>query len=93
MSEYYPTDHLREKMTSRNITWAEILEVVERPEVTFGPDDKGRQTHQKGDLCVVVGRNRAVITVLLRQQQTWSDEQVASRKITQLPHRRCNIIK
>lgn len=85
VADYYPTDHLREKMKARNVTWAEIVDILEHPEVSFGPDFKDKRVLQKGDLAVVVGRDNAVITVLLRDADQWTDEQAASRYKTQ-PH-------
>lgn len=77
----YPTNHLREAMASRDVTWAEIVEVVQKPEVSFGPDMQGRFVLQKGDLSVVVAdRDGAVLTVLLRSETQWSNEDARSRK-------------
>lgn len=77
--EYYPTRHVVEKMNARNITWAEILEIVEKPEVTFGPDTRGRKVLQKDDLAVVVGSDNAIVTVLLRDEDQWTDEDARKR--------------
>lgn len=81
MNDFVPTNHLLEKMRLRNITWAEIIEVLEKPEVTFGPDLRGRKTVQKGDLAVVVSGSGAVITVLLRDADQWTDEDVRDRTV------------
>lgn len=80
MRMFFPTPHLREKLEAREITWAEIVDVLENPEVAFGPDAKGRMTVQKDNLCVVVGRDGGVVTVLLRQQNQWTDEEMKKRK-------------
>ena len=86
MSEYnletmerYPTRHLIEKMSDRQVTWAEILDVVDHPEVVYGPDRKGRSVYQKGDLGVVASRDGNIITVLLRQEENWTSEEVRNR--------------
>lgn len=80
MSEYYPTKHLMEKLEERKITWGEVIDVVENPEVTFGPDHRGRKTLQKGDLCVVVGSDNAVVTVLLRNAEQWTAQDAQARR-------------
>ena len=79
MSEFRPTKHLLEKMAARNVSWGEIIDVLEHPEVTFGPDHKGLKTVQKGDLAVIVSHDGAVITVLLREIEKWTDEQAQQR--------------
>jgi len=78
--EIYPTPHLLDKMAARDVTWGEIVKVIERPEVVFGPDYRGRKTVQRGELAVVVDSQGAVITVLLKQNEQWNDEQARSRK-------------
>lgn len=77
--EPYPTNHSLQKMKDRAITWAEVVDIVERPEVVYGPDYQGRRILQKGDLSVVVGRDGAVVTVLLRSEEQWTDEEAKSR--------------
>lgn len=78
----HPTDHLREKMATRNVTWAEIMSVVENPEVLYGPDHKNRYVAQRGNLSVVVsGSNGAVITVLLKSSGYWTDEEAKNRDV------------
>ena len=77
--EPYPTRHVVEKINDRSVTWGEILDVIQSPEVTYGPDFKGRMTVQKGNLCVVLARDGAVITVLLRSAINWTDEDIQGR--------------
>lgn len=77
--EIYPTDHLREKMRSREITWAEIVEVADHPEVIYGPDERGRRILQRGKLSIVLDRGNNVITALLRQEEQWTDEEARER--------------
>lgn len=81
--EFYPTKHVVEKMKSRNVTWGDILEVLEHPETIYGPDDQGRKNYQRGNLCVIAGNDKAVITVLLRQSNQWNDEEATHRNTNQ----------
>lgn len=78
----YPTAHAVEKMNSRNVKWGDILDTIDHPEVTYGPDDRGRIVYQRLDLGVVVGKDDAVITVLLRQEDDWVDDDVRGRERT-----------
>lgn len=77
--EIYPTKHLLKNMRDRHVSWAEIVDVVEKPEVISGPDMQGREVYQKGKLSVVVARSGDVITVLLRQEQQWTNEDAQKR--------------
>lgn len=77
--EHYPTQHLLEKMKARDVKWAEVMEVIEKPEVVYGPDRQGRRNYQRGDLCVIVSGQNAVITVLIRNLEQWSDEDARNR--------------
>lgn len=79
-ADIYPTKHAREQMEARNVTWGEIVDIVEKPEVVYGPDQRGRKICQRGDLSVVVGGDGAIVTVLLREVEQWDDNQVALRK-------------
>lgn len=78
--DYFPTKHLLEKLSARNVTWAEIVDIVEHPDVVYGPDIQGRRTLQRGELCVIVGKDNAVLTVLLRNADQWDDDQARDRK-------------
>lgn len=78
--DIHPTNHLLEKMASRDITWAEIVDTVNNPKVVYGPDYKGRKNFQKGDICVIVDHDGAVITALLASEKQWEDEEVRNRK-------------
>ena len=80
MTDYHPTPHLLEKMNARDVTWANIIEVIEKPEVIYGPDAKGRRVMQKDNLSVVVAANDAVITVLLRDEEHWDDQKARNRR-------------
>ena len=78
-ADWTPTPHLIEKMNARNVTWAEIVDILDHPEVVYGPDARGRRVHQKDDLSVVASKNGDVITVLLRQTDEWTNEDAQER--------------
>lgn len=78
--EVFPTKHALEKMQGRDVTWGEIIDVVNNPEVVYGPDFRGAKNYQKGDLCVIVARDGAIVTVLLKSQNEWNDTHAKSRK-------------
>ena len=77
--EVYPTKHLLKNMRERHVTWAEVVDIIERPEVVSGPDMQGREVYHKGKLSIVVARNGDVITVLLRQEKQWTNEDAQKR--------------
>lgn len=77
--DIFPTDHLREKMQARLITWADIVEVNSKPDVVYGPDERGRRVLQRGSLSIVVDKQGNVITALLRQEEQWTDEDARKR--------------
>lgn len=81
MTLFFPTPHLMEKLKLRNITWAEVVDICEAPEVTYGPDPQGRKVLQKGDLSVVLAPGNAVVTVLLRDAENWDDKKVRDRRL------------
>lgn len=74
-----PTKHALEKMKTRHISWGEIVEAVKHPDVIYGPDHNGSRVFQKDTLAVVVSRDDAVITVLLKSYQRWTDEDARNR--------------
>lgn len=78
-AEPHPTKHALETMTERDITWGEVQDVILKPEVTYGPDRSGRTVMQRGKISVVVARDMAVITVLLRQEEQWTNADARSR--------------
>lgn len=80
MGAFYPTKHLIEKLDAREITWSEIVDILDHPEVIYGPDNRGRRVMQRSDLSIVVGRDGAVITALLRSSEQWTDEEAKRRK-------------
>ena len=78
-TDAYPTKHVLEKIQARDVTWGEIVEVIEKPEVIYGPDFRGRKVLQRGTLTVVLGRDGAVVTVLLRSEEQWDDTDMKTR--------------
>ena len=44
--EIYPTKHLIKYMRERHVTWGEIVDIVDHPEVVTSPDMQGRQLYQ-----------------------------------------------
>lgn len=78
--EVFPTKHVLEKMQGRDVTWGEIIDVVNNPQVVYGPDYRGTKNFQKGDLCVVVARDGAIVTVLLKSKDEWTDHHAKNRK-------------
>ena len=75
---WYPTRHAVDKMKNRDISWAEVLEIIEHPEVKWIDGDSS--VYQKGDLAVVVCNDGKIVTVLYRVQDEWTDEDVRNRK-------------
>ena len=90
------SEHAREVMARRSITFDEIAEVVARPKVVTTTSDPryGGEPKRKyfgESLCVVVGEThkghgpdrlifRTIITVLLKEGDVWTDEDVKGRK-------------
>lgn len=79
-SNLHPTRHVIDQMKARDISWAEVVEIVEYPETSYGPDNRGRIVYQKHDLSVVTGRDGGVITVLLRNTEQWTNEDAKNRR-------------
>lgn len=78
--------HARDTMQRRGVLFAEILRAVHEPEVTYTSD--GCVVHQRHALAVVVAPNLTaagitesllVVTVLLRSQDQWDDDQARRR--------------
>lgn len=87
------SEHAREVMARRQITFDEIAEIIARPKiVTTGndaryPNDQPVRKYFGDTLCVVVAEHRGhrevfrtVITVLLREGEQWTDEDAKGRK-------------
>lgn len=75
------TNHAREVMKRRNISWDELVEVIERPDII--EPHQGKKRYVKGKLCVVVApslHGKVIVTILLRDQNQWSDEDVRKRE-------------
>lgn len=97
MPEYFPTKHAVAKMAAREVTWAQVLQVVAAPENTWsgsgGYHRNNSTVMQRGDLYVVVGNTPEydkfdtakehplvpIITVGLRQQDQWTDDDIRNR--------------
>lgn len=73
----YPSTHARQKMADRHVTWSEVVEAVERPEIT--EPHNGNRRYSRAGLCVVVAVNGCVITILLRRTEQWTDEDARTR--------------
>jgi hypothetical protein len=74
---WYLTHHLLLRAAERGISEAEILEVLDDPEVIYDQDyyAPNRQVRQRGRLGVVVDRSTgAVITVVFRTRQLWMQQ-------------------
>jgi len=77
----YLSNHAREVMKRRQITWDEVVATVERPDII--EPHQGKKRYVKGTLCVVIApslHGNVVVTILLREQKQWSDEDVRNRK-------------
>lgn len=93
-AEYWPSKHALSSMSKRDISWGQVLEVLNAPEVTYhntAPSDGNRGVvHQRGHLFVVTMPTPhrhtddgvpvfRVMTVGLRQEDQWSDADVRNR--------------
>lgn len=77
-----PSKHAIEMMTSRDITWEQVLETVTNAHVTYS--SRGDQMFQRDKVAVVTTRPlsngvRLVKTVLLREVEQWSDDDARAR--------------
>lgn len=75
------TDHARAAMKNRKVSFDQLVDIIKTPDII--EPHKGNERYVKGDLCVVVARQgsrRIVITILLRHQDKWTDDDVANRK-------------
>ena len=73
----FPSAHARQKMTDRAVTWAEVVDVVERAELT--EPHGGHRRYCRAGLCVVVAENGCVVTILMRRTDPWTDADVRAR--------------
>lgn len=76
------TWHARQTAARRKVSLAEVLAVIDQPEVSYAQPQRGASIRicQRGSLAVVINVvERSVITVLLRSQSRWTDEDVRRR--------------
>jgi len=77
LSDCVPSAHFLEKKEKRGVSWDTIREIVEKPSVieTAGV---GRRRLSKDGVAIVIsaGSPTVLITILLRQQDQWTDEDV-----------------
>lgn len=74
------TPHALSAMQRRDVEPEEVAEALVHPDCTE-PVEKGRRRYVKGPLAVVVqeGAVPAVVTVLLRQSEQWTDGDMRGR--------------
>lgn len=75
------SDHARTKMKLRNVDTDEVFDTILAYEKTDRENNLKR--YFKGRLCVVVAEGRRfdmVVTVLLNEFNTWTDEDARNRK-------------
>lgn len=75
------TEHARQVMKRRAITFETIVSIVRDPSI-IEPHD-GKKRYVRDDLCVVIATDKrgfkVVVTILLRVQDQWTDADVRSR--------------
>ena len=85
MSRIYFSRHATFAMEQREVTVEEVEQIVRHPEVTYGSSPRypaGTKVLQAGDVAVVLrpdNYNPAdvyVVTVLWRQPQQWTNEEM-----------------
>lgn len=87
LSECLPSVHFLEKKESRGIDWADVRDILENPQVV--EVHNGKYRYVKDQLAIVVAfpqlhtrirpgqiENPVLVTILLRVQEKWSDEDV-----------------
>lgn len=88
LSECIPSVHFLEKKEARGVEWSEILDILKNPSVV--ENHLGKWRYVKGDLAIVVanpfvssmgqiGASPVLVTILLRRDEKWTDEDVKSR--------------
>lgn len=75
--------HALEVCRRRGVSRETVTKMIADPEVTQQAKD-GRTRYWRGNLCAVVAQdegsdNLILVTVLLRQEDEWTDEDVAER--------------
>lgn len=82
IASLYPSRHAAERMAAREVTWEDVLTAVRRGsghEHRHGGRSAWRVFY--GDLMVVLGMDRPiVVTVGLRSDEQWTDEDVRKRR-------------
>jgi arginyl-tRNA synthetase len=80
-----PSVHFLAKREARGVDWQTVRLALEKPSVVEQNGD-GRARYVRGDIAIVVqgySTDRPVlITVLLRQQDQWTDEDVRRSQTT-----------
>lgn len=88
MSEVQLTRHARENMDARDVSFAEVLEVLRTYDTRYSSFmHRGRPTpdtyvYQRGRLAVVAQDKNGVLlvkTVLLKDTEQWDDEDARAR--------------
>lgn len=87
LSETLPSIHFLEKREARGVSWSDVRDILKNPSVVEVHNSKYR--YVKGDLAIVVAfpqpyskirpgqiENPVLVTILLRVQEKWSDEDV-----------------
>lgn len=80
-SALYITTHARQAMMQRRVSIDDVLEVIQRPEVTNKGTD-GIVRYFRKDLCVVTRpepRNIVILTALLRSEVQWDNKTARNR--------------
>lgn len=75
--ELRPSPHALCVMKDRGVEWREVVDTVRLYEVT--DSHQGRRRFYRGPLCVVVAEDGTVVTVLLRVQHRWKNEDARKR--------------
>lgn len=80
------SEHAREQMRQRNVSFDEVVEILQRPEVVTSTEDADRRKFFGGDLCLVVADEKngrltfhVVVTILWRKGDQWTSEEMSQR--------------
>ena len=77
------TGHARQRARSRGFGLRDVLLTAAGPDLAYEQSNygPGRWVHQRGDIGAVVHRStKTVITVLLRSEVQWDDEDARRRR-------------
>lgn len=75
------THHARDKMRARKVSFDDVVDAIRNPDIT--EPHKGKTRFVKGDLVVVCDTREnkyVVVTILLREQNTWTDHDIIQRR-------------